>query len=78
MTTLVVPRNQQYSSGEQGPFFSFLAVNGRTTYRDVFVELPKNVVPLLRELAKTLGVPGTSRMRKEEWVQAITPRIIFE
>ena len=64
MAALVVPKNQQYTVGEMGPFFSFNSTNGRTIYRDVYVDLVKNVVPYLRELAKAVEAEDYERAAK--------------
>lgn len=74
----IVAKVDQYNVDGVGSFFLFNSPNGRTIHADVYQDLSKNVVPVLRALAKTVGVPAYSKMRKAELLQAIGSRIYFE
>jgi hypothetical protein len=74
----IVAKADQYNVDGVGSLFRFNSPDGRTIHADVYRELSKNVVPVLRALARAVGVPSSSRMRKAELLQAIAPRIYFE
>ena len=83
---MVIPRNDQYVTAEQA-LFQFtsnpggLVISnhpGTVIIRDVFIELKRNTVPVLRELARAIGIPQAYKMKKQELILAITPRLIFE
>jgi hypothetical protein len=47
------------------------------TIRDAHVDLSKNTVALLQQLAKLVGLNGYSKMKKPELVQSLQSRIVF-
>lgn len=75
---LIIPKNKQYNIVGVGDLFEFNSMDGKTIYRDVHVNLLKNVVPVLRKLAEVLSIPNVDKMKKTELVQLLTSRIIFE
>jgi len=76
--TFVVAKADQYIVDGVGALFRFSSPDGRKIHADVYRELSMNVVPVLRALAKAMGIPSYSKMRKAELLQAITPRLYFE
>lgn len=77
---IIIPKKNQYFVGSD-KYFKFKAVSNmkRTiVHRDVFCQLSKNSVSILRILASIACVKGGSVLKKAELAKILNQIIIFE
>lgn len=78
---LIIPKKDIYVVGTRS-FFKFEGVlsdeGHKTIYRDVFIDLSKNCVLVLRGLCKVIGIPNSKSIKKAGLIKILTPLIIFE
>jgi chemotaxis protein histidine kinase CheA len=69
---LIIPANQQ-----KDDMFSFRAADSSIVL-DNPKTMKKMLVPDLKKMASLLGISGYSKLKKDELLEKITPRIVFE
>lgn len=89
MTSKTIPLYDQYNIDGIN-YFKVLIIGGGTlyskngsrkinkTFRDIYVDIPKNQVSVLKELAKFLEMKKYSKLKKQELVDNILSLLIFE
>lgn len=86
---MIVPKSDQYTlDGVQ--FFSFVLQlpakgntdpNGRVrtiVYRDIYRDLDKNNKSTLDDIAKSVKIPKYSKMKKNELLDVLKTKVIFQ
>ncbi len=76
---LMIPKKDQYTVGDD-KLFKFVLTTKKDSiqYRDNYVDIEKNIRPVLLTLAKAIQLKNVSKMKKDELIAAIAPYIHFE
>jgi len=75
--SLLIPRFQQREDTQE---FSYQHLQGniRAISLDNPIDISKMLLITLKDLAKLIGIPGSSKMNKKKLVNSLSQRIVFE
>lgn len=75
----IVPKEDQYTFAGLKLFkFDYTIQNRNVTFRDILVDLDRNIRPTLLILAKKIQLKNVSKMKKSELAEALRTYIQFE
>lgn len=79
MKHITIPQTDQYQLNDVNVFKIEVKENDSvaTIYRDIYIELNKNIKPILEILAREIGIKNYRKMKKSELINTIKEYISF-
>ena len=70
---LIIPAEQV-----RGEYFSYRSADGKAVAMDVPIDITAHIVPSLKHLAETIGIPGAKKMKKPELLEVLPKHLRIE
>ena len=70
---LIIPAEQV-----RGEYFSYRSADGKAVAMDVPIDITAHIVPSLKHLAETIGIPGAKKMKKPELLEILPKHLRIE
>lgn len=70
---LIIPAQQV-----QGKYFSYRSADGKAVVVDAPIDITAHIVPSLKHLAETIGIPGAKKMKKPELLEVLPRHLRVE
>ena len=73
MDHIIIPKGDVYDE-----YFQLYNATHKCVYRDVYVDLQKNCKQTLLNLARVCNIKNRNKMKKNELVDILDKRVVFE